>query len=193
MSGSAEAHGGGSCRPTKEAVLRRVRQRIPRGSVGDVIAVPGVCPLALRVFTVPSPLRQRTLLAVRVGWIRVGVPPHAVVPAPGVARTPNNLSGGGGLLVDEGWQNQWGMTRWADFRARMTVRRVGPADLPALTARISPQFVERLAEFRRSLLPGDELYHYDSDPPEWDRGMGSEGYAILRDGELLDTLVVRMN
>jgi hypothetical protein len=50
-----------------------------------------------------------------------------------------------------------------------------------------------LAEFRGRLLPGDELYHYASESDEWDRGMGSEGYAILRDGELLDTLVVGMN
>lgn len=95
--------------------------------------------------------------------------------------------------MDEGWQNQWGVMRWADFRICKTVRLVGLCDLPVPTARTSPRFIEVLAEFRGRLLPGDELYHYNSDREEWDRGMGSEGYALLRDGELLDTLVVRMN
>ena len=54
-------------------------------------------------------------------------------------------------------------------------------------------FREALAEFRRRLQPGDVLYFYDSDPEEWDMGFGSAGYAIVRDGELLDTLVVRTN
>lgn len=95
--------------------------------------------------------------------------------------------------MEDGWQNQWGVMRWADFRSRMTVRLVSLTDLPAPTERSSPRFVAALAEFRGRMIPGDELYHYESDLEEWNRGMGSEGYAILRDGELLDTLVVRMN
>jgi hypothetical protein len=95
-------------------------------------------------------------------------------------------------MVD-GWQNQWGVMRWADFRADMTVRRISPTDLPTPTADWSPRFVDALTEFRGRLQSGDELYHYNSVQADWDRLMGSEGYAILRDGELLDTLVLRVN
>lgn len=83
--------------------------------------------------------------------------------------------------------------RWNDFRARKTVRRVSLAELPGANESSSPRFIEMLAEFQVQLRPGDELYHYDSDQEEWDRGFGSEGFALLRDGELLDTLVIRMN
>jgi hypothetical protein len=95
--------------------------------------------------------------------------------------------------VGEGWQNQWGLMRWVDFRAHMTIRRIGPSDLPVPGTRSSPRFVQKLAEFRGRLLPGDELYHFDSVQAKWDDEMGCEGYAILRDGELFDTLQVRMN
>jgi hypothetical protein len=99
----------------------------------------------------------------------------------------------GGAAVVESWQDQGGTTRWADFCDRMTVRRVSPAELPVPSARSSPHFVARLAEFRGRLLPGDELYYYNSYPEDWDRLLGSEGYAIVRDGEVLDTLVTKLN
>ena len=95
--------------------------------------------------------------------------------------------------MGDGWQNQWGVMRLADFRARKTLREVGPSDLPAESGRSAAAFREALAEFRRRLQPGDMLYFYDSVPEEWDTGFGSAGYAIVRDGELLDTLVARMN
>jgi hypothetical protein len=81
----------------------------------------------------------------------------------------------------------------ADFRVRKILREVGPSDLPAETGRSAAAFGEALAELRQRLQPGDVLYHYDSDPEEWAMGFGSAGYAIVRDGELFDTLVVRMN
>jgi hypothetical protein len=95
--------------------------------------------------------------------------------------------------VGEGQLNQWGTMRWADFCVGMTVRLVSPNDLPVPRPRSSTQFVEVLAKFRADLRTSDQLYHFDSNRAEWDRGMGSEGYAIVRDGELLDTLVVMMN
>jgi hypothetical protein len=83
--------------------------------------------------------------------------------------------------------------RWAALCARNKVRRVSLADLPVVNAHTSKRFAEILAEFRAQLLPGDELYHYDSHQEEWERLMGSEGYVIVRDGELIDTLVMKMN
>ncbi len=48
----------------------------------------------------------------------------------------------------------------------MTLREVDPSYLPIGS--------HRLAEFRRHVQPTDVFYYYDSDPEEWDRGMGSE-------------------
>jgi hypothetical protein len=98
-----------------------------------------------------------------------------------------------GFRVGNGWQNQWGVMRLADFRARKTLREVSASDLPVGGDRSAAAFREALTEFRQRLQPGDVLYHYDSDPEEWAMGFGSAGYAIVRDGELFDTLIVMMN
>lgn len=95
--------------------------------------------------------------------------------------------------MSDGWQNKWGGMRLADFRAGKTLQVVGASDLPADNGRWVAAFREALAEFREMLQPGDELYYYCSNQEEWDMGFGSEGYAIVRDGELLDTLLMRMN
>jgi hypothetical protein len=97
------------------------------------------------------------------------------------------------LQVNEGWQNRWGMMRLADFSVGKSLKEVNPSDLPTESSRSAAAFREALAEFRRMLQHDDVLYFYDSDPEEWDRGFGSTGYAIVRDGELLETLVVQMN
>lgn len=96
-------------------------------------------------------------------------------------------------MSHESWQNQWGVMKRADFRAGKTFREVGLSHLPAGSPRSAAAWLEALAVFRRQVQPGDVLYHYDSDPEEWDRGSGSEGYAIVRGGELFATLMVRMN
>ena len=52
---------------------------------------------------------------------------------------------------------------------------------------------KRSIEFERSWRPGDSVWHYDSAEEDWARGMGSEGYIIVRDGQIVDTLVMKMN
>lgn len=95
--------------------------------------------------------------------------------------------------MSESDQFPWGKMNWTDFSVGKTIRRVGPTDLPKPGARSSQRFIETLAEFQRKLLPGDELYHYRSLKEEWDKGMGSEGYAIVRDGEVIADMMLKMN
>jgi hypothetical protein len=43
------------------------------------------------------------------------------------------------------------------------------------------------------MIPGDELWEFDSPREDWIAGFGSSGYAILRDGEFIDMMVIRIN
>jgi hypothetical protein len=97
-------------------------------------------------------------------------------------------------VSDESTLNRWGVLKLAVFSDRKTLREVDPADLPADAERCSPgSFGEALQEFAGRVLPTDKLYHYDSYREEWDNGFGSEGYIIVREGELLDGFLLCMN
>src|SRR5262245_12958852 len=52
---------------------------------------------------------------------------------------------------------------------------------------------ESQAEFGQQARPTDVIYYYCSDQSEWDRMKGSEGYLLMRDGEIVDSIVRRMN
>ena len=43
------------------------------------------------------------------------------------------------------------------------------------------------------MRPGDELWEYDSPREDWDRLMGSSGFALVRGGVVVGTQVCRMN
>lgn len=51
----------------------------------------------------------------------------------------------------------------------------------------------RLSEIRSLYKPGDFALHYCSERQEWDAGMGSEGYAVVRGDEIIYNLVLKMN
>ena len=96
-------------------------------------------------------------------------------------------------MSDASWQNQYGVMKWADFCVGKLLREVPAAELPAGGPRSGRTFLVVLEEFRRRLLPTDTLFHFDSEQAEWEKGFGSEGYAIVRAGELVDTLVMKIN
>ena len=83
--------------------------------------------------------------------------------------------------------------KFADFRVGKTLRSVSVADLPIGFNHYSKPFVASLREFRQKILPTDIIYHFAADQSEWDKGFGSEGYVLVRDGELFDTLLLKMN
>jgi hypothetical protein len=41
--------------------------------------------------------------------------------------------------------------------------------------------------------PGDELWRFHSPPPSWANKMGCSGYAIVRDGAIVEAFVTVMN
>lgn len=91
------------------------------------------------------------------------------------------------------WSNQFGMIKFANFQAGQSIRRVSRELVGKECRNSAEKFLETVREFMRLSLPTDEVFHYDSVQSEWEQGFGSEGYAIVRDGELVDTLVVKMN
>jgi hypothetical protein len=50
-----------------------------------------------------------------------------------------------------------------------------------------------LSGLKAKYAVGDDVFYYCSEREAWDVGMGSEGYILVRDNEIIDNLVVRMN
>lgn len=46
---------------------------------------------------------------------------------------------------------------------------------------------------RLKVEEGDKIYHYDSNDEQWKIGFGSEGYAVVRDGEVVDEVMCKMS
>jgi hypothetical protein len=61
-----------------------------------------------------------------------------------------------------------------------------------VTRRMRPLLAGLLA-FKARLKPGDELWGFDSPPESWANLHGSRGMAIVRNGEVVDTLVMMEN
>jgi hypothetical protein len=92
---------------------------------------------------------------------------------------------------EEGVDASWLKRRLtvAEAEAEHMVRdgRLGPNPIP---------FGWAAAEWHQLLTkmqPGDELWEYDSPQEDWDRLMGSQGIALVRGGQVIATLVLRMN
>lgn len=78
------------------------------------------------------------------------------------------------------------------FSAGMKILKVdlnGPLDFPDMT----PSLLNRLKEFGQRAHPSDVFFYYCSNPEEWRLGMGSEGFVAVRNGEVVDEIVWRMN
>lgn len=76
--------------------------------------------------------------------------------------------------------------------------RLKPIDLEAVLRRPrrnAPYFphLQLLRELKARALPGDVFYYYCSERAQWEALMGSDGYIAVRDGVVVDSLVLRMN
>jgi hypothetical protein len=84
------------------------------------------------------------------------------------------------------------MMSFADFCVGMRLREVTLEEIAKSSER--PETLQYLQQhFKQQTRPGDVIYHYCSEPSMWDLGMGSEGYIVVRDGQIVDSLVLRMN
>lgn len=48
-------------------------------------------------------------------------------------------------------------------------------------------------KFAKSFREGDEIWSFSSDEASWERLMGSAGYAIVRDGRIVEVIIDIMN
>ena len=76
--------------------------------------------------------------------------------------------------------------------AALNVTKVCYADLIA-DATLDPACRQLLQSLASRSLPKDEFYHYCSLPAQWDALMGSEGWICVRNGEVVEDVLWRMN
>jgi hypothetical protein len=80
------------------------------------------------------------------------------------------------------------MMSLAEFSVGMKLREINLREV-AEPAR----YAEWIQELQQQALPTDTIYHYCSEPEQWNLGMGSEGYIIVGDGQIIESVVCRMN
>ena len=61
------------------------------------------------------------------------------------------------------------------------------------TASESPKGSAEWGRFKAKMKSGDELWHFCSPGPTWEKMMGWEGYAIFRGNRLVDTFTTKEN
>lgn len=79
-----------------------------------------------------------------------------------------------------------------DFSAGMRLEDVD-LDAQLTSSEISDWLRVRLTDLKRKCVSGDRVLYYCSERKEWDAGMGSEGYALVRNDEVIDGVLLRMN
>ena len=81
---------------------------------------------------------------------------------------------------------------FADFCVDMPVREVTLEEIgETLNNSEWSQMLQQ--EFAQKAQPADAIYYYCSPPEQWDVSMGSEGYVLVRDGQIIHSVVLRMN
>jgi len=84
------------------------------------------------------------------------------------------------------------MMSFADFCAMIPVQLVGADGIVDMIGEMVSY--ERIRQrFGQLVQPADEIYYYCSEPAAWDKMMGSEGYLLVRDGEIIHDITRRMN
>ena len=77
-----------------------------------------------------------------------------------------------------------------EFSQGKTCRISNPEEIPIGN---NDYFNGVASEFKSAIRLGDLLYYYISDIEKWEQLMGSEGYVIVREGIVIDELVLKMN
>lgn len=73
-----------------------------------------------------------------------------------------------------------------------------PAEIEEIQALIDDEeniegFRAEARQFMQKLAPGDRLYFHTSSQEAWQSGMGSEGYALVRNGEIIAGLTLAIS
>jgi hypothetical protein len=84
------------------------------------------------------------------------------------------------------------MMSFAEFWAMMPVQVVGMNGvIDMLGETVSHEWIRQ--RFEQQVQPNDAIYYYCSEQAQWDMMMGSEGYLLVRDGEIIGSFTHRMN
>ncbi|MCA9178887.1 MAG: hypothetical protein KDB14_30700 [Planctomycetales bacterium] len=82
--------------------------------------------------------------------------------------------------------------RRENFHSRVAtwlIRRVSIDDVRAIvTPKTLPRVIDEIDQFIDSALRGDEFWEFSCPQSEWDRLTGRAGYALVRDGVVVDVL-----
>ena len=62
-----------------------------------------------------------------------------------------------------------------------------------LTGRPLTELAADWTALKARMLPGDEVWYFESGPESWRQLAGREGYALVRDGDVIEALVTGMN
>ena len=57
----------------------------------------------------------------------------------------------------------------------------------------NPRFAAECARFIEGCLPGDELVEFCTNVQDWRAGAGRAGFHLVRDGQVIAELIVRMS
>jgi len=79
-----------------------------------------------------------------------------------------------------------------DFQVGMQFTKV-EIDTLISSSGVSDKLRIRLADMKNKWTVDHEVLYYISEQEAWDAGMGSEGYILVRNNEIVDSLVLRMN
>lgn len=76
------------------------------------------------------------------------------------------------------------------LRQRTTVAEVEAGFKPQ---QLSASWLEDWKALVATMQPGDELWSYCSPPDSWHQLAGRAGYAVVRQGEVIDVILTMMN
>lgn len=79
-----------------------------------------------------------------------------------------------------------------DFCACHTVRRVDSTGVVDMIGH-QQSYESIVKKIGNESQPSDAIFYYCSTNADWARGMGSEGFILVRGGAIIDQVVLRMN
>jgi hypothetical protein len=80
-----------------------------------------------------------------------------------------------------------------DLILRWKIQAVTIADVEVGKTKFDKPSGKEWEKFKTGIRPGDELWYFCSPPETWQQLAGWRGYAIIRDGRVVDHYTTRVN
>ena len=98
--------------------------------------------------------------------------------------------------IPKDWLRERAATTDEDALARDELRRLGMTEDEIHCARTSDaasRWSVKWQAFLSHMIPGDELWHFESPPETWQRFEGRRGFALVRDGQPVECILTFLN